>query len=177
MSGPGEAPPARVGPSAVPSRLDDFRSRVGSEGSALRGHDPSQHNPKRMATSPPQVSDLDLEPPPLSDSELQNMKSVLAGHDYNFAAINAVSKESAIKKKELKKVIAAYRRAVNKLMLAYIQIKAERDTTAKIWRMMKSAPKGDPDESLGSDMAGVVRESMGAAVGSALRECSACGRG
>lgn len=170
MSGSGGAPPPQVGPSAVPPGLDEFRLRTGSEGSAMRGHGPSQRNPKRMATSPPQTDDVGLEPPPLSDGELQNMKSVLSGHDYNFAAINAVSRESVAKKKELEEVIAAYRKAVNKLMQAYIQIKAERDTTAKIWRMMRSGPRDDLDESLGSNIAGVVRETVSVAVGGALSE-------
>lgn len=98
------------------------------------------------------------------------MKTVLAGHDYNFAAINAVSKESAVKKKELEEVIAAYRRAFNKLMMAYTHVKAERETTAKIWRMIRSTPRGDLDVSLNSDVAGTVRESVSAAVGCFLNE-------
>jgi len=92
---------------------------------------------------------MELGPPPLSDADLQSIKEVLAGHDYSFASINAVSKESAIKKKELEEVIAAYRRAVDRLTMAYIQVKAERDTTAKIWKMMQAASQckdGTPEE-------------------------------
>lgn len=114
MSGPGEGFPHQAGPSAVPPRLgEDFRLRVGNEGSALRGQEATQRNAKRVATSPPQTTDLDMDPPPLSDAELQSMKDVLAGHDYNFASINAVSKESAIKKKGLEELLHTVKQLIS----------------------------------------------------------------
>ncbi|KMQ84848.1 hypothetical protein RF55_17016 [Lasius niger] len=55
-----------------------------------------------MATSPPHdPANLELNPPPLSDTDFHGIKDVLAGHDLTFASINAVSKESANRKQEL----------------------------------------------------------------------------
>lgn len=106
MSGPGGGTPQHAGPSVVLSRLDEFRLRVGSEGFAVRGKDTAQRDAKRMATFPPHDSaDLELDPPSLSDTDLRGIKDVLAGHDLTFASINAVSKESANRKKELEEVI------------------------------------------------------------------------
>lgn len=169
MSNPGGTPPLRQGP--LPPRMEDFRLRTSSEGSAFRGHDALPRGAKRVAVSPPQsVVDTELGPPPLSDDDLQDIKNVLSGHDYSFASINAVSKESSIKKKELEEVIAAYRGAVDRLTRAYIQVKAERDTTAKIWKMMRSGRGDGSERSAGAEMSDMIRESASVAVREVMEE-------
>ncbi|KMQ90176.1 reverse transcriptase [Lasius niger] len=171
MSGPGGGTPQHAGPSALSSKLDEFRLRVCSEGSALHGQDAAQRRAKRLATSPPHDPiDLELDPPPLSDAGLRGIKDELSAHDITFASINATSKESVNRKKELEEVIAAYRRAVDDLMMAYIKIKTERDTTAKIWKMMRSTSRGDSGSDLGIEIAGAVQESTGAAIRGMLGE-------
>ncbi|KMQ89841.1 hypothetical protein RF55_10469 [Lasius niger] len=174
MSGPGGDTPQHAGLSALSLKLDEFRLHVGSEGSALRGHDVSQRSAKRLATSAPRdADDVELDPPPLSDTDLHGIKNVLAGHDLIFASINTVSKESALRKKELEEVIAAYRRAVGKLMMAYVQVKAERDTTARIWKIIRSAPRDDAGPDLSYEIAGIVQESTSATIRGTLNECHA----
>lgn len=114
-----------------------FRERTESDPGLPPGL-AQQRGIKRFARSPPShEGPLDL-PPPISDVELREMRESLASQDYNFANINAVSKESAVKKKELEGVISAYRRAVCRLTDAYIQLRAERDTTFRIWRGIRS---------------------------------------
>lgn len=165
MSSPGGAPPHQAGPSVLPPRVEDFRLRTSSEGSMFRGHEALSRGAKRMAVSPPHAEErTELGPPPLSDADLQSIKDMLAEHDYTFASINAVSKESAAKKKELEEVISAYRRAVDRIMMAYVQVKAERDTTSKIWRMMRMSGKDDPECVMSSEMSDAIRESTNLAV-------------
>lgn len=126
---------------------------------------------KRLASSPPQECDLfEMGPPPLSDAELRKLTESLAALDVNFAKINAVSKESAIKKKELEQIIAAYRSAIDKLATAYTRISAEWDTTARIWRMMRLGPRS-------GNGAWMDREAV-AAVSQQIREdvCAGVGR-
>lgn len=81
-----------------------------------------------------------------------------------------MSKESATKKKELEQIIAAYRSAVDKLATAYTKISAERDTTARIWRMMRLGPRS-------GNGAWMDREAV-AAVSQQIREdvCTEVGR-
>ncbi|KMQ82154.1 hypothetical protein RF55_23998, partial [Lasius niger] len=172
MSGPGGGTPQHAGPSSLASMMDEFRLRLGSEGSALRGQDVPQRGAKRLATSPPHNAggDIELDPPPLSDTDLHGIKDVLAGHDLTFASINSTSKESVLRKKEMEEVIAAYRKAVDRLLMAYVQVKAERDTTAKIWRIMRAAPKDDTGSDLSLDIAGIVQESTSASIRGTLNE-------
>jgi len=101
-------------------------------------------------------------PPPLGDSDLVKLKENLALQDMNFAAINSVSKESAIRKKELEQIMAAYRAAVDRLSTAYVQIKAERDTTLRIWEMMRMGPPASDGsfEKLFSTMGRHIKEDV-----------------
>ncbi|XP_070526504.1 uncharacterized protein [Cardiocondyla obscurior] len=129
-----EIDPGGVPNTPVARAMSDFRFRSGSDSvvvqQGLRGA-------KRLATSPLEGKEIkDLSP--ITDVDLQKMKDDLDSHDYNFASINAVSKESATKKKELELIMAAYRRAINKLTMAYLTMKAERDTTLRIWGMIKT---------------------------------------
>lgn len=124
----------------------------------------------RLASSPPQECDLfDMGPPPLSDAELRKLTESLTALDINFFRINAVSKESAIKKKELEQIIAAYRSAVDKLATVYTKISAERDTTARIWRMMRLGPRSGNgawmDREAVAAMSQQIREDVCAEVG------------
>lgn len=114
--------------------VPEFRVRTSSDATITR-----MRGSKRPATSPAKAFDeFTVGPPPLSDLDLQKLKEGLSAMDLSFAAINAVSKESVTKKKELEQIIAAYRQAVDKLATAYVQIRAERDTTVRIWRVMKA---------------------------------------
>lgn len=117
----------------------DFQNR--SDSDSIVGLS-SRHGrgPKQLATSPLQ-EDTSM----LTDVDLQALKSDLAGHDYNFAAMNATSKESTVRKKEMEQIIAAYRRAVDRLSMAHVKMKAERDTTIKIWNMVKVEGAGKPN--------------------------------
>lgn len=113
----------------------------------------SRRNAKRPAVSPLMVRELELGPPPLNDTDLESIKKDLASHDYNFAAINAVSKESANRKKELEQIIGAYRSALDRVMMAYVKIKAERETALQLWRTMKDDISGT--DSIIKDMVAV----------------------
>lgn len=155
------APPSGK-PSVVPPGLDSFRVRVDSEGSVA--NNPTKRGAKRVATSPPQVGDLYMEPPPLTDQEVDEIKNELSMHSYSFSSINAVSKESADKKRQMEEAIAAYRNAVDNLASAYLQLKAERDVTTKIWKMMKSVAQDKPLKDADVDMAKTIKESVGVAV-------------
>lgn len=161
-----EGDPLKEGAPRIMPGLSNFRFRIGSEGSTAG--DAAQRGAKRVATSPPQMSDLYMEPPPLSDQELSEMKDVLSTHDYNFSAINVVSKETVDKKRHLVEAICAYRNAVDKLTSAYCQLKAERDITTKIWKMMRSMAGDNTGQSDG--LAETIRESVGDAVSKALDE-------
>lgn len=167
MSGSGGAPLEGTF-SAVPPGLDDFRLRTGSDGSALSGG--VQRGSKRVATSPPQGDNLHMEPPPLSEREVREMKKVLLGHDYSFSSINACSKESAAKKKEMEEIMGAYRRAVDTLAAAYIRVMTEREVTSRVWKMIKSVAEDRSRRGEDLEMAEVVRESAGAAVRCVLNE-------
>lgn len=69
--------PQLAGPSALPLKPDD--SVLESVASALRGHDGlQQRGAKILATFPPH-DPLDLDPPLLSDADLQKIRDVLAG--------------------------------------------------------------------------------------------------
>lgn len=124
-----------------------FRTRTPSESSVASGTGrfagDSFRRSKRPAVSPPmEFHELDPGPAPLSDEDLQRIKADMASHDYNFASINVVSKESACRKKELEQIMCAYRTALDKVIMAYIKIKAERDTTQRIWQAIKTGATG-----------------------------------
>lgn len=139
------------------------RVRSDSDSAAMKGRR-FGGRVKRLATSPLQESDSpEMRPAPLSDAELQALKSSLAMHESSFASINAASKESTARKRELETIIGAYRAAFDKVATAYIKIKAERDTTSAIWRAMKREASSDAireesDERNASDVRGVVKE-------------------
>lgn len=120
-----------------------YRTRTPSESSVASGTGrfvgDSFRRSKRPAVSPPmEFHELDPGPVPLSDEDLQSIKAEMSSHDCNFASINSVSKESACKKKELEQIVRAYRTTLDTVIMAYIKIKAERETTQRIWQAIKA---------------------------------------
>lgn len=97
--------------------------------------------PKRMATSPLKVPD-EFSPSPLSDSDVRGIKEDLLAQDNIFTSFCISSKETVAKKKELEQIIAVYRNAVDLLLMAYMNVKSERETTLNIWRMMGAGGAG-----------------------------------
>lgn len=90
----------------------------------------------------------------MSDEDIWALKEELATQDDNFAQANATSKDSAAKKHEMCQIIAAYRRAVDRLVMAYTQVKAEREATVKMWDLIKEQVIGMPGSCGGAPVLG-----------------------
>lgn len=92
---------------------------------------------KRLASSPLQRSEGGSALV-LSDEDILALKEEIAASDVSFAQHISTSKESLAKKKDLEQIIAAYRRASDRLILAYMQMKADKEAVDKVWRMISA---------------------------------------
>lgn len=102
----------------------------------------------------------------MSDIDIWAIKDELAGVDQTFAQINATSKESSARKKDLDHIIATYRRAVDRITMAYMQIKAEKDATMKIWEIMRKevAERYNTKDPVTAEQSGATRRLYAEAV-------------
>lgn len=111
---------------------------------------------KRPPSSPLEATSSSRRRTLLSEEDIWAIKEELGCHDDNFAQMNATSKESVAKKQELNQVISAYRRAVDRLIMAYTQVRAEKEATARLWDMIGSRVSGGPGSNSAAPISGAV---------------------
>lgn len=155
-------PPQRVAPpgdrvdspqsSPAELRTPEFRMRAASDTAALGGIPRHGRGSKRQALSSPEASaEAELNSLLLSDAELKNLKADLDVCDGRFSKIMSASKESVAKKEELESALRTYRNAFDKLTMAYVKLKAERDTTKAIWGRVETAVIGRAGDTVGTE--------------------------